>query len=346
MEHVKREKITYKQLVINSTEHETRVALLEDGNLAELFIEREDISDIAGNIYKGRVQRVLPGMQAAFVNIGLKQAAFLYAGDVIRENHKDLQKQFENEPDENDLPLLEPVMDAMETNPAEERRKIPIEDLIREGQEIMVHVAKSPIGTKGARVTSHISLPGRFLVLMPNSDHIGISRRIVDETERKRLKNIVTQLRKDTFGYIVRTAAEGVNEEKLLYELNTKSVFYFGLKASLSQKSERIVSLGSYSASKTNSISSWDYALNGDGLNQIKEYPSFLVRESATYALWDKEWIRNFSSSIGLRHDFSSEFGNILNPRIAVVYNPKSFWGAKFLLGRAFRQPGIFELLP
>ena len=220
MEHVTREKITYKQLIINSTEHETRVALLEDGNLAELFIEREDISDIAGNIYKGRVQRVLPGMQAAFVHIGLNQAAFLYAGDIIRENHKEIHKQFEQVSDEDDLDLTKPVIEVIEADMPFERRKLPIEDLIREGQEIMVHVAKSPIGTKGARVTSHISLPGRFLVLMPNSDHIGISRRIVDEEERKRLKNIVAQLRKDSFGYIVRTAAENVNEEKLLYEMS------------------------------------------------------------------------------------------------------------------------------
>jgi ribonuclease G len=206
----------YKQIVINSIAHETRVAFLEDGNLAEIFIERGDISDSAGNIYKGRVQRVLPGMQAAFVDIGLNQAAFLYAGDVIRENHKEF------EPLSDDIDYVRETKEdgSSDAEPENQKRKYPIEALLREGQEIMVHVAKSPIGTKGARVTSHISLPGRFLVLMPNTDHIGISRRIEEEEERNRLKNILIRLRDGKFGYIVRTAAEGIHEDKLLYEMN------------------------------------------------------------------------------------------------------------------------------
>jgi ribonuclease G len=236
LEQATREKVTYKQLIINSSDHETRVALLEDGNLAELFIEREDISDIAGNIYKGRVQRVLPGMQAAFVNIGLEQAAFLYAGDVIQENHKDLEEQFENKPIESESLVAEQVMEPVDGGSFFERRKSPIEDMVKEGQEIMVHVAKSPIGTKGARVTSHISLPGRFLVLMPNSNHIGISRRIIDEAERNRLKTIIQQMRKGSFGYIVRTAAEGVNEEKLLYEMS----FLNNLWENIKKKFEKV----------------------------------------------------------------------------------------------------------
>jgi ribonuclease G len=210
-----REKM-YKQIVINSIAHETRVAFLEDGNLAEIFIERGDISDSAGNIYKGRVQRVLPGMQAAFVDIGLNQAAFLYAGDVIRENHK----EFEASSDDVDYAQEAKEAESSDGEPESQKRKYPIESLLREGQEIMVHVAKSPIGTKGARVTSHISLPGRFLVLMPNTDHIGISRRIEDEEERSRLKSIVARVRDSRFGYIVRTAAEGIHEDKLLYEMN------------------------------------------------------------------------------------------------------------------------------
>jgi len=216
MKFLAKERPMYKQLIINSTEHETRVAMLEDGNLVELFIERGDISDIAGNIYKGRVQRVLPGMQAAFVDIGLGQAAFLYAGDVIRENHKDVAPQFVAEDDTN----IAHEVETVDTDVSVESMRYHIEDLIKEGQEIMVQVAKSPIGTKGARATSHISLPGRFLVLMPNSDHIGVSRRIEDDTERSRLKKIISQIRVGNYGYIVRTAAEGVNEEKLLYEMN------------------------------------------------------------------------------------------------------------------------------
>ena len=223
----------YKQLVINATPHETRVALLEDGNLAELFIERGDLSDIAGNIYKGRVQRVLPGMQAAFVDVGLSQAAFLYAGDVIRENHKDIEKAMAAEIEEEES-APDDIEMLVEKN---ENRKIPIEDLLKEGQEIMVHVAKSPIGTKGARVTSHISLPGRFLVLMPNSDHVGISRRIEDDAERQRLKDIVTQLRTGRYGYIVRTAAEGVDEEKLLYEMSFLNNLWTNIQKRFTQAS-------------------------------------------------------------------------------------------------------------
>ena len=207
----------YKELVINVTEHETRVALLEDSTIVELFIERPDNADIAGNIYKGRVQRVLPGMQAAFIDVGLQQAAFIYVDDVYGDHFEESVQRFSN--DEADE---EAVSEGSDDGDAEAsvNRRVPIEDLLTEGQEILVQVAKSPIGTKGARVTSYASLPGRFLVLMPSSDHIGVSRRIEDETERGRLKNLVTALRgEDTLGYIVRTASEGIHEEKLAYEM-------------------------------------------------------------------------------------------------------------------------------
>jgi ribonuclease G len=209
----------YKQIIINVAEHETRVALLEDGTIAEFFIERGDGSDIAGNVYKGKVQRVLPGMQAAFVDIGLHQAAFIYVDDVLEENPNELEAMFIQEYDqlksyqENDSQDHEPamVMDPLRTNI--------IEDLITEGQDLLVQVVKSPLGTKGARISSYVSLPGRFLVLMPTSNHIGISRRIEDVHERERLKEIVSSLRSDNLGYIVRTAAEGIRAEKLSYEM-------------------------------------------------------------------------------------------------------------------------------
>lgn len=205
----------YKQLVINVTEHETRVALLDDGNIAELYVDRGDDSDIAGNIYKGRVLRVLPGMQAAFVNIGLNQAAFIYVDDVFYDNYKEYERLFnlESEMDEESLEDNNPSTEFIK------KRDVTIEEILHEGQEILVQVAKSPMGTKGARISSYISLPGRFLVLMPTSDHIGVSRRIEDETERSRLKEMVRKLRTEDFGYIVRTAAEGENEEKLAYEM-------------------------------------------------------------------------------------------------------------------------------
>lgn len=207
----------YKQIVINIAEHETRVALLEDGNIAELFIERGDASDIAGNIYKGRVQRVLPGMQAAFVDIGLKQAAFIYVDDVIGNSYNDIAEIFVDQDDNKEL-----VADINLTDPTRSytHRNGNIEELLIEGQEIMVHVAKAPMGTKGARATTRITLPGCFLVLMPTSDHIGISRRIEDEAERSRLKQTVQVLREDRCGYIARTAADGVQQEKLAYEMD------------------------------------------------------------------------------------------------------------------------------
>jgi ribonuclease G len=204
----------YKQLIINVTEHETRVALLEDGTISELFVDRGDDSDIAGNIYKGKVLRVLPGMQAAFVDIGLNQAAFIYVDDVYRNDFKEFELLFEVESENNDI-FPEEHRNASFSR----KHDYSIEELISEGQEILVQVAKSPMGTKGARITSYISLPGRFLVLMPTSDHIGVSRRIENETERERLKGLVKGLRTENFGYIVRTASEGEREEKLAYEM-------------------------------------------------------------------------------------------------------------------------------
>jgi ribonuclease G len=206
----------YRKIIINAAEHETRVALLEDGNIAELFIERGDASDIAGNIYKGRVQRVLPGMQAAFVDIGLKQAAFIYVNDVIGGNYNEIENfLIKRNNDPNDAQDFD-TADSFSPLIQRERH---IEELITEGQEIMAQAAKAPLGSKGARLTTHISLPGRLLVLMPTSEHIGISRRIEDESERQRLKEIIESIREDNFGYIVRTAAEGAQKEKLEYEM-------------------------------------------------------------------------------------------------------------------------------
>jgi len=205
-----------RKLIINVIEHETRVALLEDGTITELFIEHRDDADIAGNIYKGRVQRVLPGMQAAFVDVALDQAAFIYVTDVIGEDPSEFEHLFR---DPSAAAEDGESMEIASVAGEEREQKLHIEDILSEGQEIMVQVAKSPIGTKGPRVTSHISLPGRFLVLMPTSNHIGISRRIEDEAERSRLKELMTALREDHLGYIVRTAAEGVQKEKLLSEM-------------------------------------------------------------------------------------------------------------------------------
>ena len=205
-----------KTLVINVTEPETRVALLEDEAIVELFVERSDQSDISGNIYSGRVQKVMPGMQAAFIDIGLPQAAFMYVDDIVidRDGYIQHPYQYVKAGLDRKVDYNRDVSSPPVSGPA-----YAIDELISEGQQIMVQVVKSPLGTKGARVTSYVSLPGRFMVILPISDHIGISKKIENPAERDRLKNAVLSLRIGNEGYIVRTAAEGVSEEKLAEEM-------------------------------------------------------------------------------------------------------------------------------
>ncbi|OQX61933.1 MAG: ribonuclease E/G [Desulfococcus sp. 4484_241] len=207
-----------KELVINAAKAETRVALLEDGVLAEFFMERGNHMNISGNIYKARVMRVLPGMQAAFVDIGLDQAAFIYVTDVISEPAKEYVNIF-NETAENGNGLAEEEAGGGDDLVMDDDLSVSIEDVLSEGQELLVQVAKSPIGSKGARITTRISLPGRFLVLMPTVDHVGVSKRIVDDRERQRLKDLVLSFRENSFGFIIRTAAEGIGREKLEKEM-------------------------------------------------------------------------------------------------------------------------------
>jgi ribonuclease G len=186
------------ELIINVRPQETRVALLEDRMLVELYVERTKDRGIVGNIYKGKVVKVLPGMQAAFVDIGLEKAAFLYVTDVYggMEDYEEMGFQGE------EIPTY--------FNSSSQ-----IEDLLSEGQEVLVQVSKEPIGTKGTRITSHITLPGRYLVFMPTFDHIGISRRIKDEKERKRLREIIQTIRPPFSGFIVRTASEGAEPDEI-----------------------------------------------------------------------------------------------------------------------------------
>jgi ribonuclease G len=210
----------YKELVINAIGPEIRVALLEDGTIVEVYVERRDESNITGNIYKGRIQRVLPGMQAAFVDIGLQQSAFIYVDDVIdaRANGFFEEVLLSNDTAEEDEGTAPPDIHDDVAVPDTVSR-LPIEDVLREGQEILVQVARSPIGSKGSRLTTFVSLPGRFLVLMPTVDHVGISRRIGDEAERQRLKNMVLELRTENVGYIVRTAGDGIEPDKMKKEM-------------------------------------------------------------------------------------------------------------------------------
>jgi len=197
------------QLVINVTPQETRVALLEDGILAESYIERTKGRSIVGNIYKGKVVKVLPGMQAAFVDIGLEKAAFLYVSDVYRDIEEYSLMLEEGSNGEGDYEFEVQEVPSYLSEPSQ------IEDLLCEGQEILVQVSKEPIGTKGTRVTSHFTLPSRYLVLMPTVDHVGVSRRIKDHSERRRLMEIIQGIKPQGMGFIVRTASEAADEEVL-----------------------------------------------------------------------------------------------------------------------------------
>ena len=230
-----------REIAINASALEVRVALLEDGQLAEFHLERNQQIGLAGNIYKGRVTRVLPGMQAAFVDIGLEKAGFLhvsdfYSGSALAEaiGEDDVETDAVPEP-ELDLSATEQQPDsdaAADTPPSEteqpketggrgrrrrrggrpqmQRSRLPIEQQLHRGQDIIVQIAKEPMGTKGARLTSSISLPGRHLVFTPSSNHIGVSRRIASAEERNRLRSIVSELRPPQGGFIIRTACEGV----------------------------------------------------------------------------------------------------------------------------------------
>ncbi|HEY2830525.1 MAG TPA: Rne/Rng family ribonuclease, partial [Thermoanaerobaculia bacterium] len=194
-----------REIVINATKHESRIAVLDEAQVVELWVERTRHRTIVGNIYKGRVTKVLPGMQSAFVNLGLERDAFLYVSDVI----EDLE---DFETDGGDELQIDDV--------SNHRPEASISDLLREGQEIVVQVSKDTIAGKGARITSHITLPGRFLVYMPTVSHIGVSRRIEDEGERARLKEILERVRPAGLGgFIVRTAGEERNEEDFVADL-------------------------------------------------------------------------------------------------------------------------------
>ncbi len=205
-----------EEILLNITPQETRVAIVENGALQEVSIERQSSRGIVGNIYKGKVNRVLPGMEAAFVDIGLEKAGFLHVSDIDIREHADVDADADPDPDNGSRPL--------------------INELLHEGQTLLVQVLKDPMGTKGARLTTSISVPSRYLVYMPNSPVVGISVKIEDETERERLKTLLEQCRTEnrTGGCIIRTAAEGVDE----VELKRDIAFLSKLWASLLETAE------------------------------------------------------------------------------------------------------------
>lgn len=186
------------EIIIDVGIDETRMALLEDKELVELYIERDEHARLVGNIYRGKVCSVLPGMQAAFIDIGYEKNAFLYVGDIISQNGL--------YPDEEEC--------------QEEVKDININDIVSQGQEITVQVIKEPIDTKGPRISTHITLPGRYLVLLPNANYIGISRRIENHEERERLKAIAEKVKPESMGIIVRTAAGGIEEAEFIRDID------------------------------------------------------------------------------------------------------------------------------
>jgi ribonuclease G len=243
------------EIAINASALEVRVALLEDGALAEFYLEREQRMGVAGNIYKGKVTRVLPGMQAAFVDIGLEKAGFLHVSDLYGgAGALSTVAEVIGEEDVETEPLngAPGAPQAAENGAAEGpppaggrgrrgrgrrargRSRLPIERQLHRGQEVLVQIAKEPMGTKGARLTCSISLPGRHLVFTPQSNHIGVSRRIASADERARLRSILNELRPPQGGFIVRTASEGLSRREIQRDI----AFLTKLWASILKKKE------------------------------------------------------------------------------------------------------------
>src|SRR5215471_15113764 len=234
-----------KEMIISSGAHDTRVAILEDDQVVEIFIERENQRGVVGNIYKGRVSKVLPGMQSSFVDIGLERDAFLYVSEVINTVEEFERLAGEDEDDDRSprpevrssngegtegaensgeaaASVKVPERRSRDRDREKEQPQAKIEDLLKEGQEVLVQVVKEPLGTKGARLTSHVTMPGRFLVFMPTVDHVGVSRKIDSREERSRLRGIVKKFRDSrgfTGGVIIRTAASGRPKDDIVKDL-------------------------------------------------------------------------------------------------------------------------------
>ncbi len=206
------------EILINSTEYEKRLAMLEDDKLVELQVERPDTERMVGDIYKAKIKTVLPGMQAAFVDIGMEKAAYLHASDVGKDYGG---RSYDSEElDDDDAPV----------QVVRKTRRAGIETVLKKNQDILVQVIKEPISTKGPRVATEISIPGRFLVLVPDDDHIRISKRITDWGEKRRLKKVVAPLRPEGFGLIVRTEAEGISETDFAADIKRLQKLWAKLK--------------------------------------------------------------------------------------------------------------------
>lgn len=298
-----------KEMIISHSSLETRLAIVEDGVISEVAFERERNRGVVGNLYKGRVNRVLPGMQSAFVDIGLERDAFLYVSDVIED------EDFLTEEEEKIVETEREIRAAKGTNNQS------IDELLKEGQEVLVQVAKEPLGTKGARITSYVSLPGRQLVYMPTVEHIGVSRKIDTAEERARLRRLILESKERGGGYIVRTAAQGKDDEAIVADLkylerkwaevqekaeHTKAPALIHKDLGLVFKYIRDILSPEFSAIRINSEELFDQVLNyvrqiqPQMLNRVKyysrNYPIFEeygVQSEIDKALRSKVWLKS-----------------------------------------------------
>lgn len=210
------------KILINVRPNQTRVAYTQNDKLIDFQIEKSASPTLVGSVFRGKVMRVLPGMQAAFVDIGLDKSAFLYVGDIRVDNQTVNQLSLDEPTAAESSSELNTDLDSTATSSSSsngDENRLPIQDLIREGQFILCQVAKDPLGTKGARITTHISLPGRNLVYMPTVPHFGVSKKIEDEEEKHRLRSIIEKI-KPKGGVIIRTAGEGASLESLRFDLD------------------------------------------------------------------------------------------------------------------------------
>jgi len=208
------------QILINVTFNETRVAVMENGSVAELYIERKSTPRIVGNIYKGKVGKVVPGMQAAFIDIGMDKSGFISVEDVQEET------------------LYEYFLDGSGEDAAQDFKKQQnnlIQDILREGQHLLVQVLKESVGGKGAKLSSYVAIPGKYLVLLGTIDIVGISRKIEDSEERERLTESINKIKPEGVGLIARTASAGVTEEELEYDLKELLSIWEGIKKASEQ---------------------------------------------------------------------------------------------------------------
>jgi ribonuclease G len=305
-----------REILIAATPHETRVAILEDDVLVELMVDRPDAERIVGDIYLGQVQAVLPGIQAAFVDIGMDKAAFLHVSDVQRTGDGEDEEEAEEDEKKN-------------------RDDTPIQDLIQKGERILVQASKEPIGTKGPRVTAHVSLPGRFLVYTPGSKHIGVSRKIDDKEERARLRAIARDVvPENAAGVIIRTVGEELTREIFEREFNTLHQTW--QKIQKKAKSARPPSLIHREAKLTSGIIRDVFTAKVDALiidrrevyNEVKQYlegvdPSLMSRVhlyAEPVPLFDKYGIEDaIREAFQRRADLPSGGYIIIEPTEALV---------------------------